>query len=114
MDADRGASTIGKCVQFELVGTRCERDAIGARISVVTEQGEYRQWVTAGDGYLCSDESVVDFGLNDAKSIEQVTVHRPGGFEQLFHDVAIGRRYLVTEGDDNLHQRGEVLPQVDD
>ncbi|MGB7346803.1 MAG: FG-GAP-like repeat-containing protein [Pirellulaceae bacterium] len=99
----------GRSVQFELVGTRSERDAIGARISVETEQGEYRHWVTAGDGYLCSDEAVIDFGVGNANIISKVKVHWPSGEDQVFDDVAVGQRFLIIEGEDRLFEREDVV-----
>ncbi len=62
--------TDGDWVQFELVGTNSERDAIGARVVVTTADEQFTQWVTAGDGYFCNDEAVLDFGLGKGKEID--------------------------------------------
>jgi hypothetical protein len=89
----------GTWIQLELIGRRCERDAIGAKVVVHSGGESFNQWVTAGDGYLCSDEPVLDIGLGISTSPVRVDVHWPGGGQQSFSDLLPGRRYLLVEGD---------------
>ena len=84
-------------LQIQLVGTKSERNAIGARIRVITDRAVFAQWVTSGDGYLCSDETVIDFGLGNAGSIQRVEVDWPSGLRQTFENVNAGHRYLLIE-----------------
>ena len=84
-------------LQIQLVGTKSERNAIGARIRVITDRAVFAQWVTSGDGYLCSDETVIDFGLGNAGSIQRVEVDWPSGLRQTFEKVNAGHRYLLIE-----------------
>ncbi len=95
--------TEGKALQFQLVGTSSERDAIGARVVVNSGQQQQTQWVTAGDGYYCSDEAVVDFGLGTSSEAAEVQVFWPSGQRQTFGPVHSGRRYLVVEGESELY-----------
>lgn len=99
------ANTTGKGLQLELIGVQSERDAIGARVTVKAAHGSLVDWVTAGDGYLCTDEAVLDFGLADCHVIDEIQVQWPSGVTQTFRDVATGRRYLVVENDSKLRQR---------
>ena len=66
---------------------------------------QFTQWVTAGDGYLCSDEPVVDFGLGDLQDIKQLEVSWPSGATQTFDEVEVGHRYLIVEGESDPHLR---------
>lgn len=97
--------TDGRWLQLELVGRQCERDGIGARVVVKTKSGEHSQWVTAGDGYFCSDEAVLDFGLGRGAEVESVEVHWPSGELQTFNSLVVDRRYLIVQGDAELYQR---------
>ncbi len=96
----------GDWIQFELIGSTSERDAIGARVSVTMESGlKLTQWVTAGDGYLCSDESFLDFGLGRNAVIEKVQVTWPHGKSQTFANVKKRSRYLIIEGQSSVFRR---------
>ena len=95
----------GNWIQFELIGTKCERDAIGARAVVHVGGESFTQWVTAGDGYLCSDEPVLDFGLGTLQGPVRIDIHWPAGDVQSLTDLTPGRRYLVIEGEDAAFPR---------
>ncbi|MDB4476574.1 CRTAC1 family protein [Rhodopirellula sp.] len=97
--------TDGHWIQFELSGRKSERDGIGARVLVKTTAGEHSQWVTAGDGYFCSDEAVLDFGLGRVDGIKSVQVHWPSGELQTFDMPTADQRYLIVEGEAELYQR---------
>ena len=84
-------------IQFRLVGTKSERNAIGSRIELTTNQGSFAQWVTSGDGYLCSDEPVIDFGLGMGAEIQRIVVDWPSGERQIFSGTKVNRRYLLIE-----------------
>ena len=72
----------------------------------MTAGGEqFVQWVTAGDGYLCSDESVVDFGLGAQGGLDRVQIHWPHGETQVLHDLELGHRYLIVEGELESYRR---------
>ena len=96
--------TSGNCIELELIGTESERDAIGTRITVETDGQATTAWVTAGDGYLCSDEPCVRFGLGQVKSVDSVTVVWPTGEVQVFQNLA-AKRFLIVEGQMEPHLR---------
>ncbi len=97
--------TAGRSIQFELLGTHSERDAIGARVVVRADGHSYSNWVTAGDGYFCNDEAVLDFGLGTIRTIEDVQIFWPSGKQQRFAGPQAGRRYLAVENSDTLFER---------
>lgn len=95
----------GRGVQFELVGVQSERDAIGARVVITAGNSRQTEWVTAGDGYFCSDEPVVDFGIGPQDIVDQVQVYWPSGNQQTFRNLEAGSRYLLVEGSPQPFQR---------
>ncbi|MFK8112303.1 MAG: FG-GAP-like repeat-containing protein [Rubripirellula sp.] len=97
--------TPGQWLQIELVGTTTERDAIGTRVVVTAGQERFTQWVTAGDGYFCSDEPVIDFGIANHTIADEIVVHWPSGNKQSFRDIPTGKRYLIIEGDETINER---------
>ena len=89
-------------LQIELTGIRSERDAIGAKVSVSYAGQVFTNWVTAGDGYFCTDEPVLSFAFPAIKSKQlpsvNVTIHWPSGSKQRLKTMELGHRYLVLEG----------------
>ena len=95
----------GDWIQLELVGTTAERDAIGTRVVVTTGGQRFTHWVTAGDGYFCSDEPVLDFGLGIGNDVARVDVFWPGGERQAFENLQSGHRYLMIQGEQEALRR---------
>lgn len=85
-------------LQVELVGTSSDRDAVGAEVVLTGAKATQHAWRVAGDGYLCSNERIVDFGLGADSVIERLTVFWPDGSKQDFAGVAADQRVIVVEG----------------
>lgn len=97
--------TPGKSLELELIGTSSERDAIGTRVTLsVSDNQATTAWVTAGDGYLCSDEPTLKFGLGMNQDVDSLVINWPSGKNQTFRNVASGR-YLAIEGQEQLFTR---------
>ncbi|TWU01891.1 FG-GAP-like repeat-containing protein [Neorhodopirellula pilleata] len=84
-------------IAFRLVGTTCERDAIGARIIVETEQQEWIGSVASGDGFLCKNESLVHFGIGENRSLAKVSIQWPDGSSQDLEPMTVDGAYLVVQ-----------------
>jgi hypothetical protein len=69
-------------LRCQLVGTKSNRDAIGAWIEVELEGRVQRQQVMPSRSYLSQVELPVTFGLGRATTVDRVTVHWPGGGKQ--------------------------------
>ena len=91
-------TTTGNSLQIELIGTTSERDAIGARVTVSGDRQSWTQWETGGDGFLCSNEPVLDFGIGNSEVVTHVDVHWPSGKTQTVHGLEVNQRYLIIEG----------------
>ncbi|MDC0251616.1 FG-GAP-like repeat-containing protein, partial [bacterium] len=95
----------GNSLQLELQGTHSERDATGAKVTVTSGKQSWTRWQAGGDGFLCSNEAVLDFGLANASSVDRVDVQWPSGKKQTFHDLEVNRRYLFVEGNPEAYAR---------
>ncbi|MGB7326214.1 MAG: FG-GAP-like repeat-containing protein [Rubripirellula sp.] len=84
---------------FQLVGTTSERDAIGARLEITAGDQKWSAWVTAGDGFICKNESVIHFGIGTQTRVDQATVTWPTGKTQTFNTLPADQRVLLVEGD---------------
>ncbi|MEM1071053.1 MAG: ASPIC/UnbV domain-containing protein, partial [Planctomycetota bacterium] len=92
----------GNWIQFQLVGTDSERDAIGASLSVQAGNRTFHAWRTAGDGYLGTNESAIHIGVGNETDTVSIHVRWPNGFEQRFEGLTLNERYLVIEGSDEV------------
>lgn len=93
-------------VAFRLEGTSCNRNAIGARISVTiadsedsSEEETLLRTAHAGDGYLSQASKWIHFGLGNREAIRKVTVRWPGGDTEEFSGTAINEQFVLRQGD---------------
>jgi enediyne biosynthesis protein E4 len=85
-----------------LVGTRSNRDAIGARVTVVAGGRTQVREVRSGGSYCSQNDLRLTFGLGAAELAETVTVRWPGGGTEVRRDVPANRRvdWIEGEGDE--------------
>ena len=85
-------------IAFRLQGTKSNRDAIGAVITV--EAGPRRQMraLQAGSGFLSQHSKDVFFGLGDAKGPVHASIRWPSGLVQEFCDLPANHRIWIEEG----------------
>lgn len=86
-----------RSLRIRLVGTKSNRDAIGATVRVTTPDGFQMRTVKSGSSYLSSSELAVTFGLGRRESASRVTVAWPSGAAQEFTGIRHGS-YSLTEG----------------
>jgi hypothetical protein len=86
-------------LRVRLVGTKSNRDGIGARVSVSLPGGA-KSWgvVKTGSSYCSQSELPLTFGLGAAKGVDAVEVTWPSGQVDKLGPQAAGRTVVVTEG----------------
>jgi hypothetical protein len=90
----------------ELVGTKSNRDGVGARVSIVVGGKPQMREVVLGDGYGSQNSLRQYFGLSDADEADELVVRWPrSGIVQKFPKVAANRIVQVTEGSDALVEK---------
>jgi hypothetical protein len=89
-------------LNFKLVGTKSNRDAMGARIRVVAGTTSQIREIAGGGSYLSQSDLRANFGLGKAKFVEIVEIAWPSGQQQVFRNVEADKSYLIEEGKDQL------------
>ena len=84
-------------MRFKLVGTRSNRDAIGAWITVSVKGQTMARQVMAAKSYLSQSELPVTIGLGRETSVEAVEILWPGGHVQKVSTVKIDALNEVRE-----------------
>ena len=102
----KNAGTPRHWLAVELVGTKSNRDGVGARVWATTGGTRQLREVVLGDGYGSQNTLRQYFGLNDATAVDELLVKWPrSGVTQTFHHVAANRIVEVTEGRDELVEK---------
>jgi hypothetical protein len=89
-------------LNFRLLGTKSNRDAMGARIHVVAGTMSQIREIAGGGSYLSQSDLRANFGLGKASRAETVDVAWPSGLRQVFRNVEADKFYLIEEGKDQL------------
>jgi hypothetical protein len=89
-------------VNFKLVGTKSNRDALGARIRVMAGGISQIREIMGGGSYLSQSELRANFGLSKNTVVQNVEITWPSGAHQVFHDVKADQFYLIEEGHNEI------------
>jgi len=87
-----------RSVQFRLIGTQSNRDAIGATVRIYHAGTSQSRMVRSGSSYLSQSELPVTFGVGKRDVIDRVTIAWPNGRAEEFTKVAAGKQYDCVEG----------------
>jgi enediyne biosynthesis protein E4 len=87
-----------RSIRFRLVGTKSNRDAIGATVHIVSGDLSQSRMVKSGSSYLSQSELPVTFGLEKRDRVERVVITWPSGRTEEFKNLTAGRCYECTEG----------------
>ena len=86
-----------KSIRFHLIGTKSNRDAIGATVRIFYEGSMQSHLVKSGCSYLSQSELPVTFGVGKRDQIERCIVLWPNGRTEEFKNLATGRAYEIVE-----------------
>jgi hypothetical protein len=87
-------------LRLKLVGTKSNRDGIGAVVRVNSGSNQDKQWkmLRSGSSYLSQSELVLTFGLGTETKADSVEIQWPSGTVDKFSNVNAGETVTVEEG----------------
>jgi hypothetical protein len=93
------AGKANRWLRVRTVGTRSNRDGIGARVAVTRADGA-KLWglVKTGSSYCSQSELPLTFGLGASDKPVRVEVAWPSGASDVVGDAAPGQTLVVEEG----------------
>jgi hypothetical protein len=91
-------STLGHFLQIKLVGSRSNRDGVGARVTVLAGGKRQIRERQGGGSYLSANEPRLHFGLGPAKRVELIEVNWPSGSRDVLYGVGANRAITIIEG----------------
>src|SRR3989454_231713 len=85
-------------IAFKSVGTRSNRDGIGAKISVKNSERTLVDEVRSGSSYISQNDMRVHFGLGAVTKIDTVQVRWPSGLVERFENLSVDAFNTLKEG----------------
>jgi hypothetical protein len=79
------------------VGTKSNRDAIGASVKIFDGSSTQSRMVKGGSSYLSQSELPVTFGLGKLDKIDRLIIAWPSGIIEEYKGLAAGRAYECVE-----------------
>ncbi|MGB6472856.1 MAG: CRTAC1 family protein [Candidatus Sulfotelmatobacter sp.] len=95
-----------KSIRVRLVGTKSNRDGIGATVQIFDGDLTQSRMVKSGSSYLSQSELPVTFGLEKRDHIDRVVVQWPSGRTEEYKNLTVGRAYECVEGKGITPQQG--------
>ena len=87
-----------RSIRFRLIGTKSNRDAIGANVRIEYAGMSQLRMVKSGSSYLSQSELPVTFGLGTRDQVDRVVVEWPSGAIEEYKTLSAGKTYECTEG----------------
>ena len=84
-------------IRIKLVGTRSNRDGIGARVRVTAEGDTQIAEVKSGSGYASGSDQRLLFGLGQRTHVSEIQIQWPSGTNQRVKDIDCNQTLTLTE-----------------
>jgi enediyne biosynthesis protein E4 len=94
-------------ITLQLLGTKSNRLAIGARVQITSGGVSQIDEVRSGGSYLSQNDLRVHFGLGATDKVERLEIRWPSGVSETLQNVAADRFYTIKEGS-GITQNGLV------
>ncbi len=85
-------------VEIRVVGTRSNRDGLGARLTITAGGRTQVREIKSGSSYLGQNDLRAHVGLGEAARVDRIDVRWPAGQTESIRDVAANQIVTVTEG----------------
>lgn len=83
---------------FKLVGTKSNRGAVGARVTVTSASRSQLEEIKAGSSYLSTNDPRLHFGLAADTTMDKVEIRWPNGTVEVLKNLPADVIYTVVEG----------------
>jgi hypothetical protein len=87
----------GHYLNLTLTGTKSNRSAIGARVTVTAGGRKRIDEVMSGSSYYSQNSFTLHFGLGDSKAVDDIEIRWPSGILQHVGKTAADQTLKITE-----------------
>src|SRR6202050_1499728 len=94
----RNTAPVGNFITLQLTGTKSNRAALGAAVTLEQGSDQREQEVRSGGGFISQSDLRLHFGLGKAARAEKIVIHWPNGLVETLKDLPANQYYVVREG----------------
>jgi enediyne biosynthesis protein E4 len=94
----------GHWIGIRTIGTRSNRDGIGARVTVRSGSVSQIDEIRSGGSYLSQNDLRLHFGLGASTRVEELIVKWPSGGVDRWQNIPADQQITVTEGEASWRQ----------
>jgi len=85
-------------LMLNLIGHKSARDAIGAKVKLITDSGRVLyNHVSVSVGFMSSSDKRVHFGLGQESKVASLEIRWPSGIRQVLKDIAADQLLKIDE-----------------
>jgi len=88
----------GNWIILKTIGTKSNRDGIGARVTILAGGRKQMDEVRSGGSFISQNDLRLHFGIGDASKVDRAEVIWPSGRNEFFSDLTAGQVVLIEEG----------------
>jgi tetratricopeptide (TPR) repeat protein len=88
---------VGNSIVIHLTGSKSNRDAIGAVVTIETGTSRQTKFVSAGSGFASQHTKELFFGLGEASQAVTVSIRWPSGSVARYQNIPVNHRIKVVE-----------------
>jgi hypothetical protein len=94
----RNREAAGNFISLQLLGTKSNRAALGAAVTLEQGNDKRKQEIRSGGGFLSQNDLRLHFGLGKAERAEKIVIRWPSGLVETLKDLPANQYYVVREG----------------
>ena len=84
-------------IAIELQGSKSNRSAIGAKVTLEWEDNKQSQVVFGGIGFCSQNQRALHFGIGSSTKVDKITIKWPSGHEQFSPALEINIKHIIIE-----------------
>jgi enediyne biosynthesis protein E4 len=94
----RDVAPVGNFINLQLIGSKSNRAALGAEVTLETADGRRTQEVRSGGGYISQNDLRLHFGVGRAEKVAKIVIRWPSGLSETLTDLPVNQFYVIREG----------------
>ena len=84
-------------ITIQLMGTKSNRDGVGARITVTTQGKSQIREVVSGSSFVSQNSLWQTFGLESSSTVDTIEIRWPSGIVQTLKNTKVNQKIVITE-----------------